>query len=199
MLKGLVFKTPHMPTLFRDRAIRLLDVLLSTTAAPTYFPHAVVHPGSAYIDGGIWANNPSMVAYTEAIKICETCNRNGLDEPFSHCDISVLAVGTGKPKYALEPPPAGAGLAWWAPYLFDVASLSQAQGVDFQMRYLLGDRYRRVDYDIPENGWALDRVDLIDRLCHLGSHRATDMLMELRPMFFTDPVPRFHPFNELAA
>lgn len=191
-----VFKTPHMPTLFRDRKVRVLDALLSTTAAPTYFPHAVVQAGSAYIDGGVWANNPSMVAYAETLKICESCSRDGLDEPFAHCDISLLSIGTGRPTYALAPPAAGAGLAWWAPHLFDVSSLSQSQGIDFQMRYVLGDRYRRIDYDIPEKGWALDRADLVDRLTHLGRNRATDTLIELRPLFFTGPAPRFHPFTE---
>jgi len=191
-----VFKTPHMPTLFRDRNVRVLDVLRSTTAAPTYFPHAVVQAGSAYIDGGVWANNPSMVAYAEALKICQSCNRDGLDQPFTHVDISVLSIGTGRPAYALDPPAGGAGLAWWAPYLFDVSSLSQAQGIDFQMRYVLGASYRRVDYDIPEKGWALDRADLVDRLTHLGRNRATDTFLELRSLFFTGPAPKFHPFSE---
>jgi hypothetical protein len=191
-----VFKTPHLPTLFRDRRVRVIDALLSTTAAPTYFPHAVVKAGSAYIDGGVWANNPSMVAYVETLKICESCSRDALDEPFEHCDISLLSIGTGRPTYALDPPEAGAGLAWWAPHLFDISSLSQSQGVDFQMRYVLGNRYRRIDYDIPEKGWTLDRADLVDRLTHLGRNRATDTFLELRPLFFTGPAPRFHPFSE---
>jgi uncharacterized protein len=189
-----VFKTPHMPTLFRDRTVRVLDALLSTTAAPTYFPHAVVQTGSAYIDGGVWANNPSMVAYAETLKVCESCNRDDLDEPFDHCDISLLSIGTGRPTYALNPPATGAGLAWWAPHLFDVSSLSQSQGVDFQMRYVLGDRYRRIDYDLPEKGWSLDRGDLVDRLTHLGRNRATDTLLELRPLFFSCLAPKYHPF-----
>lgn len=53
-----VFKTPHMPGLVRDRRYRIVDVLLATTAAPTYLPHATIGNGSAYVDGGIWANNP---------------------------------------------------------------------------------------------------------------------------------------------
>ena len=190
-----VFKTPHAPFLFRDAKRRVLDALLSTTAAPTYFPHATIESGSAYIDGGVWANNPSMVAFAEALKICETCQRPGLDEPFAHRDISLLAIGTGRSIYALDPPPSGAGMAWWIPRLFDITLLSQAQGVDFQMRYVLGDRYQRADYDIPEKGWDLDRADLVDRLTHLGRTRATDMFLDLRPMFFTGISPKFHPFT----
>ena len=187
-----VFKTPHMPTLFRDRSLRVVDVLLSTTAAPTYFPHSVIFPGSAYIDGGVWANNPSMVAYAETLKLCQTCKETD-DFAFDQSAVSVLSVGTGRPTYALDPPAAGGGLIWWAPHLFDVTSLSQSQGVDFQMRYVLGGRYRRIDYDIPEKGWALDRADLVDRLVHIGKHKAADTFLELRSKFFYDEAPRYLP------
>jgi len=37
-----VFKTPHLPGMIRDRALPVVDVLMATTAAPTYFPHAVI-------------------------------------------------------------------------------------------------------------------------------------------------------------
>jgi patatin-like phospholipase/acyl hydrolase len=65
--KTVVFKTPHQPNFIRDRHFLAVDVVVATTAAPTYFPHGVMKPGTAYIDGGVWANNPSMAAYVEAI------------------------------------------------------------------------------------------------------------------------------------
>jgi hypothetical protein len=194
-----VFKTPHLPTLFRDRTIRLVHVLLSTSAAPTYFPHSIVQTGSAYVDGGVWANNPSMVAYAEALKIGANCRRQGVDQPFEWQNISLLSVGTGRPVYALKPPAHGAGLAWWGPRLFNVVAISQAQGIDFQMRYILDERYRRIDYDIPDTAWSLDNVGPIDNLVHLGHQRATDAFLDLRKHFFTEAAPRFEPFLDAAA
>ncbi|WP_415880954.1 patatin-like phospholipase family protein [Mycobacterium intracellulare] len=61
-----LFRTPHLTTLVRDWREKAVDVAMATTAAPTYFPGKAL-AGARLIDGGIWANNPSMVALTEAI------------------------------------------------------------------------------------------------------------------------------------
>jgi patatin-like phospholipase/acyl hydrolase len=61
-----IFKTPHHSRLTRDWRIPMVDVAMATSAAPTYFPAAKVD-GHRLIDGGIWANNPSVVAITEAV------------------------------------------------------------------------------------------------------------------------------------
>ena len=64
---GLVqtFKTPHHPTFRRDLKLKISDVALATSAAPTYFPPHQI--GSCkYVDGGIAANSPALMAYYEA-------------------------------------------------------------------------------------------------------------------------------------
>jgi len=127
------------------------------------------------------------------------CRRQGVDQPFEWQNISLLSVGTGRPVYALKPPAHGAGLAWWGPRLFNVVAISQAQGIDFQMRYILDERYRRIDYDIPDTAWSLDNVGPIDNLVHLGHQRATDAFLDLRKHFFTEAAPRFEPFLDAAA
>lgn len=45
----------------------LLDIILASSAAPSYFPPHKLND-QYYIDGGIWANNPSTVGITEAMK-----------------------------------------------------------------------------------------------------------------------------------
>jgi uncharacterized protein len=68
-----VFKTPHNPHLIRDNDHYLWELALATSAAPTYFPIVKIrNPLSKssfnlFVDGGLWANNPSMVALTEAL------------------------------------------------------------------------------------------------------------------------------------
>jgi patatin-like phospholipase/acyl hydrolase len=65
-----VFKTDHIPELTRDSNNLMVDIALATSAAPTYFPIAYVNgiPGGQFIDGGLWANNPSLVGIVEALR-----------------------------------------------------------------------------------------------------------------------------------
>lgn len=63
-----VFKFPHKEgKFFMDKDIKMVDVALATSAAPTYFPiHE--HNDILYADGGLWANNPSLCGLLEALK-----------------------------------------------------------------------------------------------------------------------------------
>jgi len=76
----------------------------ATSAAPTYFPPALIHSISgnglsqeeySLVDGGLYANNPALVAYTEAKKIFPWAARfviagfgTGIaDKPYNYDDI----------------------------------------------------------------------------------------------------------------
>ncbi len=178
LVKGqtVVFKTPHLPNLDRDRHFKIVDILLATTAAPTYFPSASINEGSKYIDGGVWANNPTVVAVAEAVKILQQDSHTiGIESARSK--LEVLSVGTGKAKAYLQPPKGQEGIAWWlAGRLIDVMMLSQSQGIDFQSQYLLGDSYSRLDFDLPDSGWKLDNTDVIEQLIHFGRETAKSNL-----------------------
>lgn len=195
----IVFKTPHMPNLFRDRHYRVVDVLMATTAAPTYFPHAVIEEGSAYVDGGLWANNPSMVAIVEALRIREKANRVGVDCEIDQESIHLLSVGTGKASYFAKPPVEGAGAMWWAPKLFNVSSVAQSQGINFQAQYILGNRLHRIDYDLPDGRWSLDSVDMLAEMAKIGHERSSENLAALRPIFFDQrSLHPYRPFPDVA-
>lgn len=71
-----VFKTDHAPGLTRHGRYRLADVVLASSAAPTYFPIVeLLHPDDGsreqYCDGGVAANNPAMLGYAEALRELE--------------------------------------------------------------------------------------------------------------------------------
>lgn len=195
----MVLKTPHLPhASSRDRSFDAVDAVLGTTAAPTYFPHATIGAGSALCDGGLWANNPSVVAYAEALKIRECCQRPGIDPLFNVDEIMMLSVGTGKTVYSLAPPRRGAGLGWWAPRLINVTLLSQAQGMETLAQYLMGPtRHHRVNYVLPDPTWRLDNLEHLERLANNGYLAGHDNLSALRPIFFDEPAPRYTPFPEL--
>jgi patatin-like phospholipase/acyl hydrolase len=71
-----------------DRNVAICDAALATAAAPTYFPSHELG-GRALIDGGVFANNPSVAAISEALKRTAAPERVGID------DLLVVSIGTG--------------------------------------------------------------------------------------------------------
>lgn len=115
-----------------DRAETVVDVVLRTSAAPSYFPS-----WQGYVDGGVVANNPSMVAVAQALD--RRGGKRKLDE------LLVLSVGTGtEPKFI-----AGRKHDWgWGQCARPLMSLmiGGTMGVaDFQCRQILAERYCRLD------------------------------------------------------
>lgn len=60
-----LLKTPHTERYKYDWRLPMWVVGLATTAAPTYLP-SFNYDGKTYLDGGLWANNPSLVGLVEA-------------------------------------------------------------------------------------------------------------------------------------
>ncbi len=81
-----VLKSQYDTRFVRDRDVRVSDAVLASCAAPTYFDPHIINDTYQLVDGGLWANNPSLVAVVEAHY------RFG-----AHLkDIRVLSIGTGK-------------------------------------------------------------------------------------------------------
>ncbi len=98
-----VYKTPHHPDYKIDRIESMVKVALATSAAPTYF-RPLEHNGYTLVDGGVWANNPVMLAVIEAL-VCFDIGRDQID---------VLSLGCGDDPYILTKDHINAGgkLAW---------------------------------------------------------------------------------------
>lgn len=87
--KPRIFKTDHHGDLSAHGRYRLADIALASAAAPTYFPmHTIPEPShgtvEAFCDGGVFANDPSLIGYVEAIKYLDR-------EPK---DVSLLSIST---------------------------------------------------------------------------------------------------------
>jgi len=63
-----VFRSNHLPKAVHDQNIKIVDAVAATTAAPTYFPHRTIGD-SVFVDGGLWAADPSLLAVAEAIRV----------------------------------------------------------------------------------------------------------------------------------
>ncbi len=79
-----VLKTRHHKKLVRDHKLPAWHAAMATAAAPTYFPALRAGDGRTFWDGGLWANNPTLVGVVEAVGL--------LGVPPSN--IEVLSIGT---------------------------------------------------------------------------------------------------------
>ena len=97
-----IFKTPHHPDYQKDQHAHLVDIGLATSAAPTFFP-AVENNGYKMVDGGIWANNPIMIAVTDVLSCFEVAREN----------VQVLSLGCGTSSFEVSEKKANGGLWHW--------------------------------------------------------------------------------------
>ena len=142
-----VFKTPHHPGYFLDGDKPMWEVAAATSAAPTYLK-PVIQDGYILLDGGIWANNPTLMGLVEALT-CFTVPRER---------ISILSIGCGQNGFRItEKQTAGAGQFQWREIIY-VAMHYQSLTAVNQAGLLLG-RDKVVRMDRPEGGEPIDLDD----------------------------------------
>lgn len=131
-----------------------------TSSAPTYFPSA-----DGYIDGGVFANNPSIVALAQAIS-----RRNQPAERAALHEVVMLSLGTGVSLTYIKGQALDWGYAQWAQPLINVLMDGVAGISDYQARQLLDDRYHRLQIVFkPNETIALDAVDKLDRMDEIAT------------------------------
>ncbi len=77
-------ETPHHPDFKLDGVQYMKTVAAATAAAPTFF-QPLRDGGYAFVDGGVWANNPVMVGVVDALSCFDLARDR----------ISVLSLGCG--------------------------------------------------------------------------------------------------------
>ena len=160
-----VFKTGYLRDLgeqyLRDGDTPLSDAILASCAAPTYFDPAPAG-GTLLADGGLWANNPSVIALTEGVSKF----RRPLEE------VHVLSIGTGH-SVSLYRQSGRWGLltGWGREKLVGYVMSLQSQASKNIAELLLEERYVRLDPEI-EN-WGLDDTENLDNLKALANRDFT--------------------------
>lgn len=183
-----VFRTPHHERLRRDYRAYAWQVAMATAAAPTFFPAFEGLDGLRLIDGGVWANNPAMVALVEAVGALEIPQEQ----------IALLSIGTvaGLKAYGLNLNQAGK--LGWAKAATDVILDATSIGVNNQVRFLLGaDRYLRANPFASDASVSLDNIDSVDELLGRARHFSRKMMPEISKRFLWHKASLYQPLYVL--
>ena len=157
-----IFKTPHHPEYRKDWSQIMAHIAKTTSAAPAHFKPVVSNLGYEFIDGGVWANNPVMVAIADALS-CFNIRREQL---------SVLTMGCGRTRYEMGWIRRNlGGMLSLTSLLFETMEI-QSQNVTGQARLIAGgDRVLRIDSPPPSNPIALwDWERAVAELPAVGDH-----------------------------
>jgi len=123
---------------------------LYTCAAPTYFPSV-----DGYIDGGVYAPNPSMCA------LAQTQDRRYQPHPKLD-EVRLLSLGTGTTLQWIAGASKDWGYAQWGPRLLPLLLDGTTGIADYQCQQMLRDRYHRLAPSFPpDKKIDMDAVDQI--------------------------------------
>jgi patatin-like phospholipase/acyl hydrolase len=150
----------------RSADFYLTDVARATSAAPTYFEASRVLSMDmeilSLVDGGVFANNPTLCAYAEARKYFQ---RPDSDKNVTAKDMVILSLGTGSQKRRYNHYKAkNWGMAGWVKPLFNIMMSGVSETVDYQLQKLFdaadaANQYFRIDPEIPKN--VDDKLDSV--------------------------------------
>lgn len=141
------------------------QVARATSAAPTYFEPAMVKTESNFlqplVDGGVFANNPTMCAFIEARKTAFSHLMGNTMQPE---DAMVVSIGTGSTEkpYQYEDMRKKGAIGWLRP-IIDILMASNAETVHYQLKKLFQNdqqlsNYYRLEPGIHHAHSAIDNV-----------------------------------------
>jgi patatin-like phospholipase/acyl hydrolase len=116
-----------------DRDVLAYRLAAYACAAPTYFPSI-----DGYVDGGLYANNPSMCA------LAQSQDTRYLRRPPSVRDVTLLSLGTGTSLRCIRGKSLDWGYLQWARPLIEIMMDGVSGIADYQCEKLLGKNYHRM-------------------------------------------------------
>lgn len=132
------------------------DVVRGSTSIPSYFPPAFFKDGmeaNTIVDGGMFANNPSLAAYIEVSKTVF----NGKVNRFDPNELIVVSLGTGDFKQKSYPynKTKRWGKAEWVLPILDILLTSHAEVTHYEMNKLFSvydalHNYKRINPTITK-------------------------------------------------
>lgn len=132
--------------------IPVWEACKASSSAPTYFPaHILTHQDMErpLIDGGVFANNPSILALSEAIRLQGKTSIRDLQQDTR---IVMISLGTGslQRRISIVQAREWGAIAWLKPIL-DVMFDSSSEHSHFCAHHILtGENYVRVQVDLDD-------------------------------------------------
>ncbi|WP_257391437.1 CBASS cGAMP-activated phospholipase [Cytobacillus gottheilii] len=167
----------------KKESVKLWDAVLSSCSAPVYFPPNEMQNKHLAIDGGLWANNPSLVTITEALSFFH----QNLE------DIQVLSIGTGLQSISFQDQE---GREWgaqsWLPFQFpsmritpkllDLALHISSEAISYHCRHLLHDHYLRLNAELQKE-MPFDDVTFLQELTVMGEKLYEEQKKDIEHFF----------------
>lgn len=176
-----LYKTPHHERLRTDYKELVRDVALATASAPTYFPATITDAGVRLVDGGVWANNPSMVALAEALGYLGRQQQ----------EVAMLSVGTTRQAITSMAEHITGGLWSWRTKALEFMMAGQSRAAENQCYHILGkDRFLRVNPIVGGN-YSLD--EMLSELEGIGRTEARNLVNEVDKIFLQHSAASYHP------
>ena len=183
-----VYKTAHHPRLQRDYKEEAIEVVLATTAAPTYFRPHKSSSGAPLTDGGIWANNPVCVGVIEAISVLNW-PRDSIKVLSIGCTTEPLKINWGR-RYSL-------GIIYWAKKLINLFMLTPSNAALGMASLLIDhDNIIRIEPVVSRGRFSLDQTKEISSLKGLGDSEARKALPKLNEIFLGTPAEPFEAYHK---
>lgn len=184
-----IYKTAHHPRLEKDYKEKVVDVALSTSAAPTYFPSFRHRSGTPLIDGGMFANNPVGLAAIEAVTVLGWPRES----------LKILSLGcTAQPFDVNLARKFGLGSCYWGLKVVDTFLASQSSLSKGTAELLVGkENIKRIDSVVASGRFSLDGIKEIPSLKGLGDSEARKALPEIRKTFLGAKAEEFKPYHQL--
>lgn len=140
----------------KDKDISLADAVLASVSAPTYFP-----PHGKYVDGGLFANNPSVVTAAGI--------SGATDTPIT--DMSLFSMGTG--SYSHDDIDMANADSWnvlqWGTKIVPVMLEGGNEvGMSYIASKLPFKVYSRYNPWSLKKGWSMDQAELIPELLRMA-------------------------------
>lgn len=146
----------------RDGDVPLYKAVLASCSAPVYF-NPVEIAGDLVCDGGLWANNPALVGYVDAIR-----NFNKTPE-----NTKILSIGTGNTRQFYLPSYMwGLATGWRREKIVSFAMLNQTQYAENCLNLIMPENILRINPEI-EN-WKLDDCKVLPTLKSLALREVTN-------------------------
>jgi len=166
-----VFKSSYSKDFTRDKSVKLVDAVLASCSAPTFFDPTKVQK-YLLADGGLWANNPSLAAVIDA-------NRR-LDIPLDKVKVLSLGTGFSRKAYGVELGRKWGLLNGWNGKKFIEFMMSlQGQSTSNYLQLLLKpEQVLRIDFE-SDNPLPLDDVAQIDELISRADREFTHLSSQI--------------------